>query len=222
VKKQTACIWYCALVLGGIALSIWALMSWSENGFRIGRKISNINSEDDGYFFLCSIFIGLALIGYAYYGLKDTFCKDGYSGRLRDIIPGFAHKSHHYRNSKQKQGNGMTFSDQYDAKKFFVDKVIAQACKEGSPLSEAQKYMLNWTEVEEGFEIDDRLSEIFHSETTDKEYEERISSLLKHAYHDDISVDASAKQTYRNAYKAMKNNDHYILIMIKDALGYWF
>ena len=194
---------------------------WSDIGFRLPRARDVVTEASDAFFFMSAISVGFALIGYAYYGLKGILCKYGYDERLRDIFPYFAHKPNH-RTSTQMRGNGITFFDQYDAKKFFVEKVITQADKEGSPLSEAQKYMLNWTEVEEGFKIDDSLNEIFYSETTDEEYEKRICSLLKHAYHDDIGIDPRAKQTYRIAYKAMKNNDHYILIMIKDALNYGF
>lgn len=113
----------------------------------------------------------------------------------------------------------MAFSNQFKAKKFFVDKVIDQARKDNVPLSEAEKYMLNWTEVEDGFHIDDKLSEKFYEETTDEQYEIKIRTLLKNAYKRDIRLNSEMKEVYRSAYRAMKKNDHYILIMIREAFG---
>jgi hypothetical protein len=217
MKNLIACICYCALISAGLALMIWALISWSINGFRFANKFSPIKSVADGYFFLSSIFIGLVLIGYAYYGLKGTLCKDGYSGRLRDIIPHQAYKNRH-RNLVPTQG-GMIYVDQHDAKKFFIEKVIAQANKESSPLSEAQKYMLGWTEVEEGFQINEKLNKKFSEETNDEDYKRRICALLEHVYAEDVAADPKMKETYRNAYRAMAKNDHYIHVMIREALG---
>ena len=113
----------------------------------------------------------------------------------------------------------MIFSSQFEAKRFFVDKVITQAQKDNTPLSEAEKYMLNWTEVEEGFKIDESINQKFYQETTDDDYEKKVCSPLKRAYESDVSADPAMKETYRSAYRAIEKNDHYILIMIRDALG---
>ena len=123
--------------------------------------------------------------------------------------------------SHQRKINGGKTSSlsQFEAKRFFIDRIVAQAEKEKAPLSEAERYMLNWTEIEEGFKIDDRLNSAFYSETTDDEYEKKVGSLLKHAYEADAGADRNMKERYVSAYRALRDRDHYILIIIKDALG---
>lgn len=113
----------------------------------------------------------------------------------------------------------MIFANQFEAKRFFVEKVIQQGKKEGASLSAAQEYMLNWTEVEEGFQIDEKLNKKFAEEITDEDYERKICALLEHVYEGDVAADPAMKETYRNAYAAMAKNDHYILVMIREALG---
>ena len=56
------------------------------------------------------------------------------------------------------------FADQFAAKAFFVDRIVARAVEEGTPLSRAEAYQLNWTEVEPGFEMDPELDAEFEQE----------------------------------------------------------
>ncbi len=113
----------------------------------------------------------------------------------------------------------MVFLNQFDAKKFFVEKIIQKAKKEGTPLSEAQQYVLNWTDVEEGFQVNEELNKKFIEETSDEDYERKICTLLRLVYEEDVTANPTMKETYRNAYRAMAKNDHYILVMIREALG---
>jgi hypothetical protein len=113
----------------------------------------------------------------------------------------------------------MQFLNEEYAKRFFIDKVLLQAQKENITLSEAEKYMLNWTETEVGFEIDQILINKFNAETTNAAYEKKICSLLRHAYDNDVVNDSRMKETYRNAYRTLNKRDHYILVMIDEAIG---
>lgn len=80
----------------------------------------------------------------------------------------------------------MNFNSQIQAKKFFTDKIIFQAQKDGISLSDAEKYMLEWTETEEGFELKQDLIDKFNEETTDFEFEQKICNLLISAYEYDV------------------------------------
>lgn len=57
------------------------------------------------------------------------------------------------------------------------------------------------------------------NETTDKIFEEKVISLLKRAFDDDLRRDGESKQAYQDAYRALNQGDHYLLVMIKSALG---
>lgn len=112
----------------------------------------------------------------------------------------------------------MAFADQSQAKKFFIERIISQARNENINLSEAEKYMLGWTEVEPNFKIDDALTAEFYKETTDKEYEKKITHLIRNAYKTDISITNQNKELYEEAYDVLNKGDHYILVMITEAL----
>jgi len=113
----------------------------------------------------------------------------------------------------------MKFTDQFEAKRYFVDKVILQSQKDNIPLTEAEKYMIEWTETDERFEVRQDLIDKFNEETTDADFEQKVSLMLKNAYSYDVEMDPSAKETYRNAYKTLKEGDHYIRVMIDDSIG---
>ena len=121
----------------------------------------------------------------------------------------------------------MALEDQHDAKSFFIERVITQAQKEGVNLSEAERYMLAWSESDPTFTQNPALTQQFETETTDKTFEDKVISLLKRAFDDDLRRDRASKQTYQDAFRALNQGDHYLLVMIKSALGsklrkWWF
>lgn len=113
----------------------------------------------------------------------------------------------------------MAFTSQKSSKKYFIDRILDQARHNNIVLSDAEQYMLGWTESEKGFEVDQRLIEQFNRETTDKEFEQKIVNLLKSAYVEDIKKDSMLKNAYREAYSILNKGDYYILVMIKSAIG---
>ena len=113
----------------------------------------------------------------------------------------------------------MKFKDQRDAKSFFVERVVNQAEYEGTNLSKAERYMLAWSESDPSFVQNEKLNEQFEKEITQKEYEEKIQGLIKRIYQRDVSSSPDAKDMYRDAYKILSKGDHYILVMVRAALG---
>ena len=110
-----------------------------------------------------------------------------------------------------------------DGKQFFVNRVIDQAKAQGVSLSKNEAEMLQWTEQYPvpGWtpESMTQLAESFAQECDDSAYEEKISDLIKRAYEDDVRRDGqAARLRYREAYEALSTQDHYILVMIDNAL----
>ena len=112
----------------------------------------------------------------------------------------------------------MVFSNQKQAKQFFIDKILFQAQKDRMSLSEAEQYMLGWTETEGGFELNQKLIDEFDKQTTPEIYESKISTLIKHAYDSDALSEPGKGKIYRDAYHVLSQGDHYLLVMIKKAL----
>lgn len=108
----------------------------------------------------------------------------------------------------------MTFSSQLDARQFLIDKITGQASRSATPLSEGERRMLqlNLDEPESAAGIPVEVLE-----DSNRTLEKKIARLLKAAYSHDRSVREERKK-YREAFKALKNSDHYILIIAADAI----
>lgn len=63
----------------------------------------------------------------------------------------------------------------------------------------------------------------FSEQYDDSEYEEKVAGLLKRAYDTDVKqAPANRKDvqdTWRTAFEVLSKEDHYILVMIQQALG---
>ncbi len=113
----------------------------------------------------------------------------------------------------------MLVDSESTAKAFFVDNIVQQAEREGMPLSKAQRYMLSWSETDPSFVVDMELSEQCEAEIPQPDYEKKIKGLIERMYKRDIETNKDLKATYKEAYKTLKQGDHFILIMIGDAIG---
>ena len=111
------------------------------------------------------------------------------------------------------------FATQTEAKQFFVERVLAQARLEQMRLSPAEQAMLRWSESDPTFAPDPALVETLATDISDEDYETKISGLLERSYRSDVTSDGAARERYRDAYSVLTQCDHYLLIMIRRAIG---
>jgi hypothetical protein len=111
------------------------------------------------------------------------------------------------------------FGSQSDAKRFFVDRIVAEAAAELKPLSDSERQMLSFSESDPEFIVDPALVNKLAAEISDEDYERKIAGLLERAYQRDLARDSAARDMYREAYAVLNQGDHYLLIMINQALG---
>ena len=110
------------------------------------------------------------------------------------------------------------FTSQGQAKRFFVEKVIAQAATEGVPLSDAEQRMLSFSESDPEFVVSPGLVEKLQAEISDDAYEAKIAGLIESAWKRDVESDSNARTVYREAFTVLSQGDHYLLVMIDRAL----
>jgi hypothetical protein len=110
---------------------------------------------------------------------------------------------------------------QSEAKRFFVEKVIQRASSEGVSLSAAERWMLPFSESDPEFDVDIDLVNQLESEMSDEEYEAKIAGLLKRSFVADMAADAGAgaRAVWQQAHSVLAQGDHYIGIMIDQAVG---
>ncbi len=104
---------------------------------------------------------------------------------------------------------------QSEARRFFIDKVIRRAQLEGVPLSDDEQQMLLWSESAPDSVADPALAERLSATISDAEYEAKIVGLLRRSF----EHDEGAHDPWRDAYSVLKRGDHYILVMIDQAVG---
>ena len=111
------------------------------------------------------------------------------------------------------------FATQGEAKRFFVERVLAQARAEQVALSPAEQGMLSWSESDPAFTADPALVEQLAAELSEEAYEAKVAGLLERSYQRDLTSDGTVRDRYREAYSVLSLGDHYLLVMIRRALG---
>ena len=108
---------------------------------------------------------------------------------------------------------------QTEAKRLFVDKVLAQAGLEGIALSDAEQKMLFWSESDPDWVVDLELPERLAAEISDEDYEKKIAGLLSRAYRADIARSPESGAEWKQASDVLNEGDHYILVMLDQGVG---
>src|SRR5688500_14968227 len=106
-----------------------------------------------------------------------------------------------------------------EAKRFLVDKVLRQARAEGLRLSEAEHKMLWWSESDPDVVVNPELPRQLASEMSDEAYEKKIGGLLSRSFAADEAANPATAEQWRQATKVLHQGDHYILVMLDDAIG---
>ena len=111
----------------------------------------------------------------------------------------------------------MSGSKTSKAKRFLVDQVVSQAKQEGVVLSELEVRMLGFSEAEATAE-ELEAAKRFEREVDDREYEVKISALLKHAYRS--GKDRGEGAAWDDALSGLAERDAYLVVLAERA-GIW-
>jgi hypothetical protein len=99
------------------------------------------------------------------------------------------------------------------AKQFLISRVVEEAEFEHKSLSEIEKKMLYFTEVHPCLPDIYEVNEEFERDYDSDEYEKKVTALLKSARERDQKQSPVQGQQWKDAIDALKNEDHYILVM---------
>jgi hypothetical protein len=113
-------------------------------------------------------------------------------------------------------GRVTSFRTQTDAKQFLVARVIEQATSEGVHLSDAERHMLSWSESDPDFTPDFDLAEA--PEVAEAVFEPKMAALIRHAYDRDCRLNGQAALMYDEALAKLSEGDHYISVIVEQAL----
>jgi hypothetical protein len=103
------------------------------------------------------------------------------------------------------------------AKEFLIARVTKEAEMENVRLSEVERKMLYFTEVHPSLPDIYEVNAEFERTCDSDEYEEKIIGLLKKARDRDAEQSLAQGQQWEDAIHALKDEDHYILVMVYRA-----
>ena len=112
-----------------------------------------------------------------------------------------------------------------EAKSFLVQQVAEQAQREGIPLSDLEKRMMQFTESSDAVENPIELNDEFEKHYDTSEFERKIALLLADAYRRLKKETPDTARTWDSCIRKLKKGDHYILVMwsqrSSSTFGFW-
>ena len=111
------------------------------------------------------------------------------------------------------------FTSQGQAKRFFIEKIVAQAQNDGTPLSDSERQMLGFSESDPECVVNPDVVEKLQREISDEDYEAKVARLLERSWNRDVETDSTARDVYKHAFSVLSQGDHYLLLMIERAIG---
>jgi hypothetical protein len=127
-----------------------------------------------------------------------------YAGKLGRRLVNFSEQTETRRRAQQ-------------AKEYFIAQVLEEAQREKVPLSEVERKMLHFTELYETIPDIQEIGEQFDRECDRVEYEAKIAGLLKNARERVKTESTDGAQRWKQAEKDLRNEDHYLAVMIGQA-----
>jgi hypothetical protein len=109
--------------------------------------------------------------------------------------------------------------DAVTAKQFPISKVIEQAEVEQVSISEVERKMPHFTEVHPCLADTYEVNAWFEQDYDSDQYEAQVATLLKTARNRDREQLPEGDQKWEDALNALKEEDHYILVMTEQAFA---
>jgi len=111
------------------------------------------------------------------------------------------------------------FGNAREAKEFLVSSIVSEASLEKVPLSEIERKELFFSET--GWTLPDmrRVNEEFERNYDCHEYERKIANLIRNARKRAEQTDSEGGKSWSDAIEILSKEDHYIVVMIKQAGG---
>ena len=101
-----------------------------------------------------------------------------------------------------------------EAKEFLVGRIVAEAEREGVPLSEVERKMLYFSET--GWTLPDRMeaNAEFDRDYDQDEYEAKIAGLIQSLLRRTEAENEEECDAWAKAVEKLREEDHYLLVMI--------
>jgi hypothetical protein len=111
------------------------------------------------------------------------------------------------------------FASSRDAKEYLVGRIVGEARREGVPLSETETKMMYFSETAWTLPEIWEVNEAFDRDYDQAEYEAKIAGLIRSFRANARERDTTELANWNEAVRVLRNEDHYLLVMIDVAGG---
>ena len=110
------------------------------------------------------------------------------------------------------------FGSEREAKEYLIARVIAEANREGKPLSEIERKMLYFSETDWTLPDILEVNAEFERSYDQGEYERKIAGLARAIEAQLKGVDDQERDAWYGAIQKLSEGDHYLLVLLNPAL----
>jgi len=103
-------------------------------------------------------------------------------------------------------------------KEFLISQILEEAEREDVPLSEIERKMLQFTEMQESLPDIYDVNDQFEREYDTGEYEKKIAGLVRRSYRRAKRESSENKNHWKQAVADLRKEDHYPLVMVDQGL----
>jgi hypothetical protein len=108
-----------------------------------------------------------------------------------------------------------SFQTGREAKEYLIRRILAQADREGTPLSELERNMLYFSETDWTLPNMKAISQEFDQTYSQDEYERKIGQIIQRIY--DLPDSNNNGDRWKEAVQLLRDEDHYLLVLIDGA-----
>ncbi len=105
-----------------------------------------------------------------------------------------------------------TFTSAREAKEYIIARIVDEADREGTPLSETERKMMYFTETASTLPDMLKVNEAFERDYDQAIYEAKIGSLARKAW--GHAIDAEEDEPWKDAIGLLRREDHYLLVLL--------
>lgn len=106
------------------------------------------------------------------------------------------------------------FSSVRNAKEYLVGKIVAEAEREGKPLSEIERKMLYFSETDWTLPEIMEVNAAFERDYDERDYERKIAGLARAIEAQLAEADEQESDNWYAAIEKLSEGDHYLLVLI--------